>query len=408
MPKSNENNYEMIVGIPSYMEADSIDYVVKQVDKGIRKYFPNFKAMIVNADNNSPDNTKKTFLETESVTPKKYVSTPKGVKGKGNNILNILKFAEKSLSKLKIIIVVDGDLKSITPEWIKFLGEPILNGFDYVLPRYSRHQFDGTITNHICYPLLYGLYGEDIRQPIGGEFAFSPRLVKHWLQQKWLPTTRQYGIDIFMSLNAIDGKYKICEAILGAKIHKASGPKLGPMFTQVVTTFFDKITSNKKHWIGLTIDKPEPKPKFGLKRLDLPQDLSVNIREVKEKLREAYRSREKMLIKLLNPYTIARLKTMFEEDIYEMNTLFWTQVVYQLLFSYDMGSGKVRKDIIEALKPLYFARSVSFNYKTWRYSPKYAEEHILHQAMAFASQRPYFLGLYMNYANKKQMKKFKI
>ena len=32
-------NIQLIIGIPSYMEADSIDFVTKQVDEGLIKYF---------------------------------------------------------------------------------------------------------------------------------------------------------------------------------------------------------------------------------------------------------------------------------------------------------------------------------------------------------------------------------
>jgi hypothetical protein len=82
----------------------------------------------------------------------------------------------------------------------------------------------------------------------------------------------------------------------------------------------------------------------------------------------------------------------------------WTQVVYHLLFSYRNGSAQSKKDIVEALKPLYFTRSVTFNYQTWRYSTKYVEDAILEQAKAFASQKPYYLGLHINKATKKAAK----
>jgi glycosyltransferase involved in cell wall biosynthesis len=397
------NDYEILVGIPSYMEADNIDFVATQVDKGLTKYFCNYKSLIVNVDNNSQDDTKGVFLSTETNTPKWYISTRKGVRGKGNNLLNLFHFARKQ-SALKATIVVDADLKSITPEWIKFLVEAILKGYDYALPRYARHQFDGTITNHICYPLLYGLLGEDIRQPIGGEFGFSPMLIDYWLQQKWHPTTRQYGIDIFMTLNAIIGKFKISEVVLGAKIHKASAPKLGPMFTQVVTTFFEKILSVQPEWISTPVVRPNSKRKFGFKRLDSPQRLHIDIRELKEKLRAEYFLREKLLQRYLNDYTISRLNNMFHQDFFNVDILMWTQIIYQLLFAFDMGSVRQKKEIVEAIKPLYFARSVTFDYQTWRYSIDYAEEAILQQAKAFASQKPYLLGLYLNYIAKQKQK----
>jgi glycosyltransferase involved in cell wall biosynthesis len=395
MSKS-KSGIEFIVGIPSYLEADTISFVTKQVDLGLTRHFGQLKSMIINVDNNSEDDTKGAFLSTETKTPKLYISTPKGVKGKGNNVLNLLNFAKKQAQSLKVVLTVDADLRSITPDWIKYLGEPILKGYDYVLPLYSRHQFDGTITNHICYPLVYALLGKDFRQPIGGEIGFSPALMNYWLEQKWNSSTKQYGIDIFMTLQAIFGDFKICESGLGAKVHKASSPKLGPMFTQVITTLFDLLISKESAWMSIPVIKPEPRAQFGLKELGLPQELKINIRELKEKLRAEYWPRERLLKKYLNEYAIMNLEGMFEQDVYNIDTLMWIQVVYQLIFWYRNGSAKVRKDIVEALKPLYFARSVTFNYQTWRYSTKYVEQAILEQAKAFASQKPYFFGLYVN------------
>jgi glycosyltransferase involved in cell wall biosynthesis len=392
---------EIIVGIPSYLEADSIGFVTQQVDRGLQKYFSNYETLIVNVDNNSEDNTKEAFLAAPATTQKKYISTPPGVRGKGNNFFNLFKFCMAQTPDLRAVVVVDADLKSITPEWIKHLAEPVLKGYDYALPRYSRHQFDGTITNHICHPLLDGLVGANIRQPIGGEFAFSPALVKHWLEQKWLQSTRLYGIDIFMTLKALLGKFKICEVGLGAKIHKASSPKLGPMFTQVVTTFFEMILSHKSQWIDISPSDVRPKPLFGMKRLAPPQELAVDIRALKEQLRSEVMSREKLLKRYLSDYLFINFRRMVAHDHFEMNTLFWTQAVYQLLFAFDTGSRQVKNDIVEALKPLYFARSVTFDYETWKYRIDYAEEAIMEQSMAFASQKPYFYGLYLKRARRK-------
>ena len=401
---ASDNGFVLAVGIPSYLEADSIGTVVRQVDLGLQRYFGDVKSVIVNIDNNSTDDTRGAFLSTETLTPKEYITTPKGVTGKGNNILNFFHFCERHLATLKGMMIVDADLRSITPLWVKHMMEPVLAGYDYVLPRYSRHQFDGTITNHICYPLLYGLLGENVRQPIGGEFAFSPRLLSYWLGQEWLPTTKLYGIDIFMTINAIIGKFKICEAGLGAKVHKASAPKLGPMFTQVVTTLFEKLLSRKADWIGMPVLEPKPKPLFGLRRLSNPQELAVDLRDLKDKMRREFLPREKLLKKYLSTYLYVNLRHMIDQDHYEMDTLMWTQAVYQILFTFDTGARKVREDIIEALKPLYFARSVTFDYETWKYRIDYAEELILHQAMAFASQKPYFYGLYLKRAQENDRK----
>ena len=236
---------DLVVGIPSYNEADNIDFVVKQIDKGLNKNYKKLKKVIINIDNDSSDGTRDVFLKTETKNPKIYISTPPGVRGKGNNFYNLFNFIQKL--DAKAVVVVDADLESITPDWVHFLFAPILEGYDYATPYYARNEYDGSITNHICYPIIYGLFGYDIRQPIGGDFSFSPNLASYWLKKKWHKTTKRYGIDIFMTMNAVNGGYKIAQVGLGAKIHKPSAPKLGPMFTQVVNTLFKSIKQTKKN-----------------------------------------------------------------------------------------------------------------------------------------------------------------
>jgi len=389
---------EIVIGIPSYMEADGIGFVASVVDEGLSRHFPRSRALIVNADNASPDGTGRAFMSVETRAPRKYLPTKNGVSGKGSNIINLLRHSLKSGTP-RCVTVVDADLRSITPDWIKYLVGPVMNGYDYVLPRYSRHQFDGTITNHICYPLMYGLLGEDVRQPIGGEFSMSGGFAERLASLEWPASARLYGVDIFMTMNAVMGGFRICETGLGAKVHKASAPKLGPMFTQVVETFFGMILSRKAEWLGLPAKTPKPKPRFGLERLDPPQELSIDIRELKDRLRTEFFSREKLLARFLSDYLYKRIRRMVEQDHFDLDILTWTQAVYQLLFAYDTGSAKSRRDIIEALKPLYFARSVSFDYETWRYRHDFAEELIVDQARAFASQKPYFYGLYLKAAH---------
>ncbi|MBW1989237.1 MAG: glycosyltransferase [Deltaproteobacteria bacterium] len=230
-------HFDVVVGIPSYKEESTIKNVAEMASRGLEIYFPGEKAVIVNCDNASPDGTREAFLSAETSAPKKYISTPEGVRGKGANFENLFSFFLSSGAGWGL--VVDADIRSITPEWIRHLGEPVAEkGFDLVTPLYARHQFDGTITNHLVYPLVFALAGVDVRQPIGGDFAFSRRMCAHWTRQEWSAHVRQYGIDVYMTLKAIMGGFAICESGLGSKVHKASAPKVGEMFTQVVYTLF--------------------------------------------------------------------------------------------------------------------------------------------------------------------------
>lgn len=395
MKKDCYDKYKVVVGIPSYNEADTIAHVAEVVGAGLEEYCPAKRSIIVNVDNNSPDNTKDAFLNAKTKIEKKYISTDEGVVGKGNNIFNLLKFSSEV--DAEIIIVVDADLRSISQEWIGYLGQPVEEGYDYVIPLYSRHQFDATITNHICYPLIYSLFSVDLRQPIGGEFAFSSKMMRYWLKQTWPESVKQYGIDIFMTLHALLGGFKICQSGLGTKIHKASAPKIGIMFNQVVETLLTIILQHKKGWNAKWnnhVDIPET---FGIKTLTEPQEIDINMYDLKERCKEEYRKNVANLKELLGHYAFSKINEMFKIDKFDVNTLLWTQIIYTLLYKFDKSKSKEeREKVINALKPLYFARSISFNYNTWRYNVKYSELEIRNQALAFASQKYYLLGLYGN------------
>ena len=79
----NIQKADIIVGIPSYNEADCIPFVAEQASIGLQTYFRDYRSVLINCDNYSLDNTKDAFLNVEVETPKIYLSTPEGVKGKG-------------------------------------------------------------------------------------------------------------------------------------------------------------------------------------------------------------------------------------------------------------------------------------------------------------------------------------
>ena len=68
---------DVVVGIPSYNEADSIGFVVENVDEGLTKYFGRRNTAIVNVDGGSTDDTKDVFLGMKTQNPKLFISTPK-------------------------------------------------------------------------------------------------------------------------------------------------------------------------------------------------------------------------------------------------------------------------------------------------------------------------------------------
>ncbi len=377
---------DLIVGIPSYNEADSISFVTEQASKGLKKYFPELKTIIVNVDNNSQDGTKEAFLKTPSEIPLKYITTPKGMIGKGNNFRNLFKYMIKA--NAKAAVVIDADLKSITPEWIRDLATPILKRKkDYVVPIYTRHKYDATITNNLCYPLLYGVVCKNVRQPIAGDFAFSKKLCEHYLNQKWNNTTHHYGIDIFMTLNAVFGKFKIAQVCLGNKIHKPSAPKLGQMFIQVVNTLFSEVLKHKKDWekinsvdnLGLT----------GKEKLGDGQDLKVDELIIKRTAIVDYVQHRNTIKRFLSKEVFKEVDKGFKSGNINIGPELWAKTVFDLLSEYEKRKRKI--PVIKAMKSLYFGRFYTFMKIAEKWDNLKAEKYFRKQAKIFKKLKPYLL-----------------
>lgn len=253
---------DILVGIPSYNNANTIGHVVRAVQAGIAKYFPDKKAVLVNSDGGSTDGTMdvvqnttiedfQSILLSHKVEPFFKIATPyHGIPGKGSAFKAIFEIAYTL--NAKACAVVDSDLRSITPEWVELLIKPIIDSdFDYVAPLYQRHKYDGTITNSIVYPLTRALYGKRVRQPIGGDFGFSGKLTEFYLTEDvWKTDVARYGIDIWMTTTAIANNFRVCQSYLGAKIHdpKDPGSDLSAMLYQVVGATLDLMETYSDVW----------------------------------------------------------------------------------------------------------------------------------------------------------------
>jgi glycosyltransferase involved in cell wall biosynthesis len=364
---------ELLVGIPSYNNADTIAHVVHAAAAGLAKYFPDRKAAIVNSDGGSTDGTAEVVARTElsspgailvshPVSPVHKIVTPyHGVPGKGSAFRTVFAIAERL--QARACAVVDSDLRSITPEWFELLLGPIVTqGFDYVAPMYLRHKFDGTITNSIVYPLTRALYGREVRQPIGGEFGFSGRLASHYLGKPvWETDVARFGIDIWMTTTAIADGFRICESFLGAKIHdpKDPGADLAAMLVQVVSAVFDLMETYQERWTK--VEGAEDVPLFGFPHGVGLEPVNVNLGRMVGIFRQGVRDLGEVWARALEESTLADITGLGEvrEETFHFPDSLWVRVIYDFALAYRRRAMN-REQLLRSLVPLYLGRTASF------------------------------------------------
>jgi glucosylglycerate synthase len=395
---------DIVIGIPSYNNARTIEQVIRTIDQGLTKYFPSSRALIVNSDGGSKDETMRVGSKGVTGDPRlltlahslhpvyKIINPYHGIPGKSSAFRTIFQVAETLGARA--CVVVDASLTSITPEWIEKLVKPVLaEGFDYVSPYYFRHKYDGTITNSIVYPLMRALYGKRIRQPIGGDCGFSGKLVSFFLEEDvWHTGVARYGIEIWMATVAIAGGFKICQSFLGAKAHAGVEPAhdLSAMLTQVVGTVFHLMETHQSAWLPVT--GSEPVPIFGLPLEVGLEPVSVRLERLLSAYRQGVRDLAEIWRTFLCPSVLEALQRLSKANLpeFRFQDALWAKVVYEFA-SAHYAKRMDREHLLKSMTPLYLGRTASFVLETQQNTAADVESRIELLCLEYENLKPYLV-----------------
>ncbi len=384
---------DIVVGIPAFNSERTIAHVMKVASEGLSRHFRGKALLLLVADGGSTDYTRETAQKTKLAQGvHKVVTIYRGVPGKGTSLRCV--FEAALLLDAKACLVLDSDLRSVTPDWIKSIASPVLEqGFDFVSPFYVRHKNDATITNNVAMALTRALYGKRIRQPIGGDFGLSPRLMTLLCREDvWETDVAKFGIDIWMTTVALCEGMKVCETYLGSKVHDPKDPaaSLAPMFRQVVGTIFEMMKRYERVWKGVA--GSEPVPLAGEILPAEPEPVSVSVESLQRRFEEGLRHFGGVWKDVLAPEGYAELSALAGKSAGELafRPELWARIVYDFAAAYPRWHGD-RGPLLEMLIPIYFARVAAFVNQTRDLSTAQADALVDEQATQFEILKPYLL-----------------
>ena len=387
---------DILVGIPSYNNEKTIAHVIQMVTHGLAKHYKDRRCVIFIADGGSTDDTREVAKEFQ-VQPwqEKIVSIYRGPSGKGTALRSVFEAANRL--EVNACAVVDSDLRSITPDWIQHLLDPVLSrGYQFVAPVYLRHKYDATITNNIVYNLTRALYGKRIRQPIGGDFAISRDLAKFYVDQDvWQSDVARYGIDIWMTTNAVTQNFRICQSNLGVKIHDAKDPAehLGPMFRQVVWTIFFLMERHESFWKG--VRGSEQVEIFGEEVGVEPAPVKVDLEAMIQHFKTGFQQFSSLWREIFSETCFSEIQEAAQRESKEfsLSISIWVWILYELAATFH--SWKVnRNKLIDLVTPLYYARAASFVRQSWEMSSQEANALVEEQALEFEEHKDYLVQVW--------------
>ena len=377
--------YHIVVGVPSYNTAATVCYVVKQAALGLERHFPGERGLILVSDGGSQDGTPE-VVEALKLSVDKVVERYPGPPGKGSAIRHIM--AKALEYGAEGIVLVDSDLRSITPEWIKLLGQAARGRYDLITPLYHRSKYDGMITKHLAYPLTRALYGRRVRQPIGGDFGVSARLAEKLLEEPWADYTYRYGIDIFITSIALATGARVAQADLGSKLHDMKDPlkHLEGMFTDVSGSLFTVALRRIDKWWSIS-GSTEVELLEGGAMLRCTQPAPVDLKQGIARFKRAlagYASRSVLKELYTEVQEAARRLAGGEADSFP-STL-WARVVYRHLAAY---ARRRSEGVLRSLYACWLGKVAAFIADTAELSDREAELEVQREAECFESEKEY-------------------
>ncbi len=397
---------DVLVGVPTYNNAATVGQVVQTIRAGLLKYFPRERAVIVNADGGSRDQTPElvrgasindlqhstdlTALRTLHSISAEYPGGP----ATGTALRTILASAE--LLRASACAVVSPESTTIEPEWIERLLRPVYKGnFDFVTPLYRRHKFDGLLMRNLVYPMTRAFYGKQVREPYAAEFSFSGQLASHFLGQEiWTHEVGQAGTEIALTISAITGGFRLAQSFLGAKPHvDARAADLVAAMRQTVGALFWSLEPNFSIWSAKS--DSQPIPTLGAAQEVTLEPLRINRKRLFSMFRSGVAELEPVLKSILSSSTLTELQRIsaLEEDDFLFGDELWARTVYEFAASYHKAVIS-RDHIVQALAPLYRGRAFTFLVENREASGEQVEQNVEDFCMTCERLKPSLLELW--------------
>ena len=397
---------DLLVGLPTHNNAETVGEVVQAIRVGLLKYFPRERVVIVNADGGSKDSTRD-VIAAASINDLQHSSDLYALRtlhcistvydgGPATEVALRTILAAAELLRAKACAIISPESTSITADWIERLLQPVYrDAFDLITPLYRRHKFDGLLLRNLVYPMTRALYAKRLREPYAVEFAFSGRLGSHLSEQQvWDHGAGGVGTEMRVTLAAMAGDFRLGQTFLGAKQHLDRGSAdLVPAMRQTVGTLFWSLDPNFQLWSAN--HATESIPTFGAEHDLTAEPIRVNRKRLFQLFTSGVSELEPVLQSILSSQTLAEIQGIAKvgEDDFRYSHELWVRTAYEFAASYHKSVIN-RDHIIQALAPLYRGKVYTFLLENRDASGDEIEANVEALCLTFERMKPYLLDLW--------------
>jgi hypothetical protein len=353
---------DVVVGLLSEDDAQNISLPAVKASEGLCQAYPDLKGLIVASDCSPDEAAQETFLNTPTVAPKLYISTPPDGAGRLQAMFNVMHVAKRV--NAKVTLLIDASLTSVKRTWIARLADPIVNGQSALTaPFYHSAKFDFPVNSLLAYPMFRALFGRRIRKPFNADRAFSGELNEAFLAyDRWPVDAPCQAAEMTMCLLASARGATICQSFMAAprfgRVRPPLGVAAGLLFQDVARSLFDLTASRPDLWLQVVRSRPTAVTGTDIKPNAAPpreiSPLEFFWRRIIE-LVDAHSAFWSETFQGRADHVYAQLKATPPPKL-TMPAETWTRQIYQSALVWPALNDDGRRRLLEALTPLFYAR----------------------------------------------------
>jgi len=391
---------EVAVGVLTYNNAATIPTVIDAMRGGLDKHLPGTPAVLINADAGSSDSTVARLAESGLPFVRAHHDAPAaqlgavpfhGVPGRAA-ALRLATAVARRLG-VRLLIVREADVTSVTGEWIERLGRPVLeHDADLVLPVHARHRYDGTITNLVLAPLVGALLGRRLHQPLSGPRALSARLLERLTSTPQWPEAGHNVTDLWVAGTAIVEGFSVHEARLG-RWRVESSTRTADLPGMVAQTL-GAVFALMDNYEGLWLETPSgpPVPAEGPPMVPSNEPVQIDVERMVGAFTRGLRDLGNIWEHVLAPDTLGDVLSLEANDLerFRFPDELWARVVYDFALGHHW-SVVYRDHLLRSFVPLYLGRTAAFVLATRGRDAATVERAQESVASAFERGKPYLV-----------------
>jgi len=361
---------DILVGVPTFNNADTVSDALKTVHLGLARHFPRQRTLTLNSDGGSEDGTPEIIRALDlpdeltagpMLRTVHRISVPThGLPGKGSGLRTI--FAAGDLLQAKAIVIIDPEVTSLTPDWIKRFALPVIDdGADFVAPVYTRHPLDGLLVTQFVRPMFRATYGWRVQEPLCGEFSCSGRYASHCLDNEDVQNMMPTRANVWLPAVAAAHGFRIGQAALGPREIPLRHPRpaLPDLLQDVVGSLFACLETHADYW--MTRQGAEAPNGFTTGAAPAGDDVHIDVEPMAESFKIGFRELEGELSGVLTRKTLTRLRQIanLRKPVLDFADELWVRIIYEFAGAHH-HSALWREHLAQALVPMYLGRTASF------------------------------------------------